>query len=281
MADTLGSVLVAEIGSLITRVTLVDQVDGESRMIGHAETSSSIEPPYQNALYAVLEATAQITELTGRQLLREGQLIMPQGSDRDGINQLVVVTSAAGAMTLVITAISTDVSARSALRASRATYTALLQLVTLDDAVGQPLVSAGDLSWIERQVQTLMSLRPDAMLIAGGLEHGAVDAVNRLAHIVGLTAVSTMVDSSGQQRQDSASRPVIYAGNSDARERVVAAISDRAEVFVVENLRPALDQVPGTDAHGVVAAVREADYVAHAGDRRATPHEPHPDPHSL
>ena len=242
MADTLGSVLVAEIGSLITRVTLVDQVDGESRMIGHAETSSSVEPPYQNALYAVLEATAQVAELTGRQLLREGQLIMPQGSDRDGISQLVVVTSAAGAMTLVITAISTDVSARSALHASRATYTALLQSVTLDDAAGQPLVSAGDLSWIERQVQSLMSLRPDAVLIAGGLEHGAVDAVNRLAHIVGLTAVSTSVDGSGQQRQDITARPVIYAGNSDARERIVEALSDRAEIFVVENLRPALDQ---------------------------------------
>jgi hypothetical protein len=242
MADSLGSVLVAEIGSLITRVTLVDQVDGESRMIGHAETSSSIEPPYQNALYGVLEATAQISELTGRQLLREGQLIMPQTIDRDGINQLVVVTSAAGAMTLVITAIAADVSARSALHASRATYTALLQSVTLDDAAGQPLVGTGDLSWIERQVQSLLNLRPDAVLIAGGLEHGAVDAVNRLAHIVGLTAVSTTVDSSGQQRQDITARPVIYAGNSDARERVVEALSDRAEIFVVENLRPALDQ---------------------------------------
>ncbi|NTW97871.1 MAG: hypothetical protein HGB28_04900, partial [Oscillochloris sp.] len=242
MADTLGSVLVAEIGSLITRVTLIDHVDGESRMIGHAETSSSIEPPYQNALYAVLETTAQIAELTGRLLLREGQLIMPQGSDRDGINQLVVVTSAAGAMTLVITAIAADVSARSALHASRATYTALLQSVTLDDAAGQPIISAGDLSWIERQVQSLLSLRPDAVLIAGGLEHGAVDAVNRLAHIVGLTAMSTTIDSSGQQRQDITARPVLYAGNSDARERVVEALSDRAEIFVVENLRPALDQ---------------------------------------
>ncbi|NTW00527.1 MAG: hypothetical protein HGA19_04375 [Oscillochloris sp.] len=242
MPDTLGSVLIAEIGSLITRVTLVDQVDGESRMIGHAETSSSLEPPYQNALYAVLEATALISEITSRQLLREGQLIMPQSSDRDGINQLVVVTSAAGPMTLVITAIAADVSARSALHASRATYTALLQSVTLDDASGQPLVSSGDLSWIERQVQSLLSLRPDAVLIAGGLEHGAVDAVNRLAHIVGLTAVSTTVDSSGQQRQDITARPVIYAGNSDARERVVEALSDRAEIFVVENLRPSLDE---------------------------------------
>ena len=40
-------------------------------MVGHAETSSSVEAPGQNALYAILEATAQISELTGRQLIRD------------------------------------------------------------------------------------------------------------------------------------------------------------------------------------------------------------------
>lgn len=242
MADTLGAVLVAEVGSLITRVTLVDQVEGESRMVGHAETSTSVEAPYNNALYGILEAAAAISEMTGRQLLRDGQLIMPQSSERDGVNQVVVATSAAGTMALVVTAIAGDISARSAVHASRATYTALLQVVTLDDAAGQPALGPAERSWIERQVETLLSLRPDSVLIAGGLEHGAVDAVNRLAHIVGLTALSSGVDDSGQQRQEVTARPVIYAGNSDARERVVEALSDRAEISVVENLRPSLDR---------------------------------------
>ena len=117
MAETLGAVLVAEVGSLITRVTLIDQVEGESRMVGHAETSSSVEAPYNNALYGILEAAAAISEMTGRQLLRDGQLIMPQSSERDGVNQVVVATSAAGTMGLVITAIAADVSARSAVHA--------------------------------------------------------------------------------------------------------------------------------------------------------------------
>jgi len=242
MAETLGALLVAEIGSLFTRVTLIDQVDGESRMVGHAETTSSVEAPYQNALYGILEATAQISELTGRQLIRDGQLLMPQSGERDGVNQLVAITSAAGTMALVITAIASDVSARSAIHASRATYTALLQTVTLDDAAEQVALGPADSSWIERQVETLLTLRPDAVLIAGGLERGAVDAVNRLAHIVGLTALSSGVDQSGQQRQEVLSRPVIYAGNSMARERVVAALSDRSEISVVDNLRPSLER---------------------------------------
>lgn len=242
MTDTLGAVLVVEIGSLLTRVTLIDKVDGESRLVGHAETSSSTEAPFQNALYAVLEAAAQLSELTGRQLIREGQLIMPQSSERDGVNQLVAVTSAAGTLALVVAAIASDVSARSAIHACRSTYTALLQTVTLDDAASPDSSNGNESSWIERQVERLLTLRPDAVLIAGGLEHGAVDAVNRLAHIVGLTAMNPTVDASGQQRQQITARPVIYAGNSGAREQVIAALSDRAELFVVDNLRPALDQ---------------------------------------
>jgi hypothetical protein len=237
-----GAVLIAEIGSLITRVTLVDSVDGEYRLIGRAETFSSVEPPYRNAFFAVLEAAAQLAEATGRQLLHEGQLLMPQSDERDGVDRLLVTTSAAGTMALVITAVAQDVSARSALHASRCTYTTVLQTVTLDDAAAQPLDKVDDVSWIERQVQALLSLQPDAVLIAGGLEGGAVDAVHRLAHIVGLTALRVSVDASGQQRQNINARPVIYAGNSSARERVIEALSARAEIFVVDNVRPALEQ---------------------------------------
>ena len=242
MAETLGAVLVAEVGSLITRVTLVDQVEGESRMVGHAETNSSIEAPYANVLVGILQAAATLAEMTGRQLVRDGQLLMPQGSERDGGNQVVVTTSAAGTLALVITAIAADISARSAVHASRATYTSLLQVVTLDDAAGQPSVGPAERSWIERQVESLLSLRPDTVLIVGGLEQGAVEAVTRLAHIVGLTASSVGVDSSGQQRQEVTARPVLYAGNSTARERVSAALTGRAELSVVDNLRPTLDR---------------------------------------
>ncbi len=257
MSDILGAILVAEIGSVTTRVTLIDivaipterTIDGqkvkgieqESRMIGRAETTSSVEPPYRNGLFGILEATAQISEATGRQLLRDGQLLMPQTSERDGVNHLVVTTSAAGTMTLIITAIASDVSARSAQHAARSTYTTVLQVVTLDDAADHP-VSDDNVSWIERQVQALLSLQPDAVLIAGGLEGGAVEALNRLAHIVGLTALRSAVDANGQQRPDVTARPVLYAGNSAARERVLEALSDRSKIFIVDNVRPTLSE---------------------------------------
>jgi hypothetical protein len=79
------------------------------------------------------------------------------------------------------------------------------------------------------------------VLITGGLEDGAEDSLVRLAHIVGLTALSTRVDQSGTQRQDVTARPVLFAGNSKASERVIEALSGRARLKVIENVRPSLE----------------------------------------
>jgi uncharacterized protein (TIGR01319 family) len=234
------AVLIAEIGSTVTRVTLVDAVAGEARMIGQAEVPSTIEPPYENAVIGMLEAAAQISEATGRQLLQEdGTLLVPQTSERDGVSGVIALTSAAGLMGLVITAVASEVSARSALHASRATYTSVLQVVTLDDSA--KATERYDSTWIERQVQALVGLRPDIVLMTGGLDGGTEDALVRLAHIVGLTALNMRVDADGQQRHDVAARSVIFAGNNTAREQVIEALSGRAELTVVDNVRPLLD----------------------------------------
>lgn len=240
MLDKPKAVIIAEIGNTITRVTLVDTVAGESRMIGQAEVSSTTEPPYENAVIGILEAAAQISELTGRQLLQnDGTLLMPQTSERDGVSSVIALTSAAGMMGLVITAVASEVSARSAIHASRATYTSVLQVVTLDDSAKG--TQSNDASWIERQVQALVGLRPDVVLMTGGLDGGTEDALVRLAHIVGLTALNMRVDADGQQRHDVAARPVIFAGNNAAREQVIESLSGRAELTIVDNVRPVLE----------------------------------------
>jgi hypothetical protein len=236
--------LVAEIGSLTTRVTLVDSVDGEARLIGQAEVPSTVEPPHENPTVAIIAAAEQIGEATGRILVQGGSLVTPQTIERDGVDAVVAVTSAAGEMRVVVAAVSMDVSARSALRASRATYTTTLQVVTLDDtrATRNGEGAAAERTWIERQVEALIGARPDVVIVAGGLEDGAQDALGRLAHIVGMTALTAQVDSQGQARQDITRRPVIYAGNTQARERVIEALSGRADLTIAENVRPTLDE---------------------------------------
>ncbi len=233
------AVLIVEIGSITTRVTLADLVDREMRLIGRTEVPSTIEPPQENAAVAILAAATEIADMTGRQLVDGSQLIMPQNNERDGIDQVVVVTSAAGILGVVIAAVAADISGRSAQRAVRSTYASVLQIITLDNSVQTE--DGRDATWIERQVQMLSGLRPDVILIAGGIDESAQDSLVRLAHIVGLTSLGTSVDEEGSQRQVVKARPIIFAGNSSASERVIEALSGRASLKIVDNLRPALD----------------------------------------
>lgn len=240
----LHALLIADIGSVTTHVWLADAVDGETRLIGQAETPSSLTPPHENAMVAIVEAARQIGEQTGRRLVDGDALIVPQTPEHEGIDGIVITTSAAGLMGMVVAAVAGQISARSAQRAARATYTRMLQVVTLDDAInheGFGLADGANLTWTERQVQSLLGTQPDAVLIVGGLEDGARDSLNRLAHIVALAAFSTQVDIQGQQRQNVARRQVIFAGNSLAREQVAASLADRAHLTVVDNIRPALE----------------------------------------
>lgn len=233
--------LIIDIGSVTTRATLTDHVAGQLRLIAQAEVPSTYEPPHSDVMVSIIQAAAAISDLTGRQLLLGENLLMPRTNDGDGIDHLITVTSAAGPMAIVVTAVSSDISARSALHASRAVNSVVLQTITLNDAT-EHSVATGDYSWIERQVQRMIGLNPDVVILAGGLEQGAQDSLVRLAHIIGLTALSARVDSDGQSRHDVTVRPVIYAGNSRASEQVVESLANKAEPIVVENLRPSLDK---------------------------------------
>lgn len=256
MSDEPGAILVAEIGSITTRVMLFDVVDGETRLICQVERPSSIEPPHEDSTIAILEGIEQISGLIGRTLLHEsGQLIMPQNEERDGVNHIVAVTSGAGNLGVIITAIATDISARSSLHACRSTYSCIMQVVALDDfdknrerLNNRPLPAASKkallttTSWIERQVESMLASTPDVVVIAGGLEGGTSDIPKRLAHIVSLTTLRTSVDASGQQRQDSIRHPVIYAGTSAAQDKVRDILAGRADVIVLDNVRPTLER---------------------------------------
>lgn len=231
------ALLLCEIGTVTTRLTLVDAADGETRLIGQTEVPSS---PNGQITAVVLGGALQLGERTGRQLVRGGALLMPQNEQRDGVGGVVMLTSAAGTLRCAIAAVASDVSAQSAARAAAATYTSVVHSVALDAAAHGAV--PGERPWIERQMDLLVGLRPDVYLLVGGVEGGAQEALVRLAHLIGLTSLGAKVGGEGETVQEVLRQTVIFAGNSAAQQRVAAALGDRADLRVVDNIRPELDR---------------------------------------
>jgi hypothetical protein len=127
------SVLVADCGSNTTRVALVEVVDNAYRFVARGEAPSTQEAPYNDVTIGVINAIGAIESLTGKRMLLGGKLIVPQQEDGSGIDAFVASSSAAEPLRVVAAGLVREHSAASAARASHATYTTVLDTVSLDD----------------------------------------------------------------------------------------------------------------------------------------------------
>lgn len=212
-----GALLVAEIGFDQTHVTLIDIVDQTYRLVARASTASTFGPPDNDPSRAIITALRQIETMASRELLREEDLIFPQDEAGNGVDGVVATTNAVGPMPVAIAGLSQHASVRSATHAARSTYTTVLEPLALD----------ADSLQLGRHITGLAQLKPEVIILAGGIEGGAVSPSQRLAHIVHLLA------------QHAERKPlVIYAGNSAAAEQVRQIVGDAATVEVTDNLQP-------------------------------------------
>ncbi|NIO70118.1 MAG: hypothetical protein GTN71_14105, partial [Anaerolineae bacterium] len=223
----------------MTKVILIDVIDGQYRFVAQGEALSTIEPPRADVLLGVRHAIGQIEEATGRLLLDEqGQLITPEQASGNGVDAFVATTSAAAPLRLILAGLTRDVSIESARRAISSTYALVEDTISLDDGAQRERRSA------EARIRILQRHQPDAVFIVGGTDGGATAPVADIAEVVAL-ACSIM---------DGATRPqIVFAGNKEARPLVAEILGGKGELRAVDNVRPALD------VESVAAAQEEID----------------------
>ena len=221
------SILAADCGSTMTKVILIDVIDGQYRFVAQGEALSTIEPPRADVLLGVRHAIGQIEEATGRLLLDEqGQLITPEQAGGNGVDVFVATTSTAAPLRLILAGLTRDVSIESARRTISSTYTLVEDTISLEDGTQRERRSA------EARIRILQRHQPDVVFIVGGTDGGATAPVADIAEVVAL-ACSIM---------NSATRPqIVFAGNKEARPLVSEILGSKAELHAVNNVRPALD----------------------------------------
>ena len=221
----LESILVADCGSATTRVALIDLVGGEFRLVGKGETATTVEPPWSRISLGAREAIGLLERSTGRVLLSgQGELIVPERENGSGVDGFVATVSAAVPLRVGVVGLIRELSVDSLLKAVDCSYVVVDTVVARDEMAG----NSGGMGGVLRD--TLRN-RPDAILLAGGTEGGAVTPVVEAAKDV--AAVLSSSEWGGRVH-------VVFAGNTQARSEVARVLGECSDLRVVDNVRPAV-----------------------------------------
>jgi MutL-like protein len=229
------SMVIADCGAVATKVGLIDRVGGEYRLIGTARTATTVEPPSADISVGVRRALGQLESVIGRTLLDPaGDLLKPEQSNGAGVDAFVAVTSAALPLRGAVMGLSRDFSVASAQRALASTHTLLEHTLAVDEESGRWGTTARDgrAGGPSASVEKLASLRPDLILMVGGVDGGASTPLLEMANIIA---------SIGAALEEHTRPLVLFAGNREARAQVAERIGSLMEFRAVDNVRPRPD----------------------------------------
>jgi len=222
---SLESFVTADLGSIATRVTLIDQVAGEYRLVAHGSASTTLSPPWEDVSLGFLEAIRKMETVAQRRLLAQGRLVTPEGGDGSGVDGFVATTSAMEPLRLVVAGMMEPWSLRSALRAAHSTYTRVEGAFTIDELRLSSAEGMLDFSRLLKEGGL------DAILVAGGIEGGPTLPLVEMAKDLALLCASGEI------------RPrFIFAGNEEARAPVAEVLEGVIDLEMVSNLLPRLGE---------------------------------------
>jgi len=219
-ADTL---LAIDVGSVNTRASLFDVVDGRYRLVATGRSASTGGAPLMDVSEGVRTALEQVQVVTGRKLIDDAEsLIMPATSSGAGVDIFVATTSAGPSARALLVGLMPGISVESARRLAASCY----------------LEVAGELGLMDRRrederLDTIVQSRPDLVLLVGGTDGGASQSMLRLVDLVG-AGLGLLPDETPPR--------VVYAGNQRLAADVTARLGERFAVTPVPNVRPAIDQ---------------------------------------
>ncbi|MCK5634846.1 MAG: glutamate mutase L, partial [Anaerolineales bacterium] len=220
MLDT-DTILAVDVGSVSTRASLFDVVDGHFRLIASSRAPSTVKAPLFDISEGVRMALDQVRTVTGRKMLDDTDLlIMPVTSQGSGVDSFVATASAGPKVRTVIVGLMPGVSTESALRLADSTYLDLVGVIDLLDSRRE-----------SEKIDLILSARPDLILIVGGTDGGAQDSVMQLIELV---AVASELFPPNQRPR------LVYAGNRSLGAAIADRVGERFDVALAPNVRPSL-----------------------------------------
>ena len=220
----LNVIVATDCGSTTTKAILIEKVGDEYRQTYRGEAPTTVEAPFEDVTRGVLNAIAEIEELSKRKILDGDKIITPCRDARTGVDIYVSTSSAGGGLQMMVTGVVQNMTGESAQRAALGAGAIVIDVLASND---------GRLP--HEKIERIRSMRPDMILMSGGTDGGAVTHVAEMAEYIAAAEPRPRFGVTYKL-------PLIYAGNTDAQPQVRRILGEKTALEVTENIRPVLER---------------------------------------
>ncbi len=217
-------VLATDCGSTTTKAILIEKQGEEYRLKVRGEAPTTVEAPFEDVTRGVLNSVREVEELSGINILDGEKITKQKKGDKDGVDIYISTSSAGGGLQMMVAGVVLTMTGESAARAALGA-----------GAIVMDVIASNDGRLPHEKIERIRTLRPDMILLSGGIDGGTISHVVELAELIRAADPKPRFGSGY-------SLPVIYAGNKDARELILKTLKDKSALVVVENLRPVLER---------------------------------------
>lgn len=223
-AHLLNVIVATDCGSTTTKAILIEKIGDTYRQTYRGEAPTTVEAPFEDVTRGVLNAVAEIEELSGRKILDGDRIITPSRDDKTGIDIYISTSSAGGGLQMMVTGVVQNMTGESAQRAALGAGAIVIDVLAAND---------GRLP--HEKIERIRSMRPDMILMSGGTDGGAV------THVVEMTEYVAAAEPRPRFGV-TYKLPLIYAGNKEAQPQVKKILESKSALVVTENIRPVLER---------------------------------------
>jgi uncharacterized protein (TIGR01319 family) len=227
-SQPLSVIIATDCGSTTTKAILIEMVGQGYRQTFRGEAPTTVEAPFEDVTRGVLNAIAEIEELSGRTILDGERIITPNrakdGQPKVGVDIYVSTSSAGGGLQMMVAGAVQSMTGESAQRCALGA-----------GAIVMDVLASNDGRLPHEKIERIRALRPDMILLSGGTDGGTVTHVVELAEYIAAAEPRPRLGMSY-------TLPLIYAGNKDARPRVQEILEKKTSLVITENIRPQLER---------------------------------------
>jgi len=171
----------------------------------------------------VCNAVRELEEVTGRKLLDENNRLIHPQNGTSGTDIYVSTSSAGGGLQMLVMGVVKSMTAESAERAALGA-----------GAIVMDTICSNDRRLPYQQIARIRQLRPDMILLAGGINGGTVSHVAKMAELVAAARPTPRLGFGYRL-------PLVFAGNDQAYPEVQTILTESVDIHRVENVRPVLE----------------------------------------